>query len=155
VSIDFVVWHTRSRLSDAEAQALYAELCDGDTSGVEAHSGIDAFCSSFTDRFASIPIEHSSGHAVVTCGAGTRKIDEIEAFVRELAHRHGLAVYDPQNGYVSHPIAGGGFSRPRPGTQRTSTLLGLLFAAFLLFMGVRGASWVYTDTKLILGSSHP
>lgn len=152
VSIDFVVWHTRSRLSDAEAEALYAALCEGDTSGVEPHSGLEGFCASFQARFETIPIECSPGHAIVSCGAGTKHVDEIEAFVWRLAHTYGLAVFDPQTGYVSYPIAGGGFTRPRPGTTPASTLLALLLAAFLLFMGVRGGRWVYTDTKLILDS---
>src|SRR5262249_20082205 len=44
----------------------------------------------------------------------------------------------------------GGFTRPRPGTTLGSRLSGLLLAAFLLFLGIRGAMWVYTDTALIL-----
>jgi hypothetical protein len=150
VSIDFVVWHTRARLSDAEAQALYAALCEGDTSGVEHHSGIDLFCASIQARYPTIPIERSAGHAIVTCRAGTKQVDAIEAFIWELAHTHSLAIFDPQTGYISYPIAGGGFTRPRPGTTLGSTLLGLLLAAFLLFLGARGGWWVYTDTKLIL-----
>jgi len=137
---------------DAEAEGLYAALCEGDTSGVESHSGIDEFCASIQARFQMIPIERSAGHALVRCGAGIRQIDEIAAFVWELAHAHGLAIFDPQDGCISYPIAGGGFTRPRPGTTLGSTVLGLLLAAFLLFLGVRGGWWVYTDTSRILDS---
>lgn len=139
MSVDFVFWHTRTRLTDAEAEALYAALCKGDISGVEPHSGIDALCVSIQARFPTIPIERSAGHAIVTCGAGTTQIDEIEAFIWELAHTHGLAIFDPQTGCISYPIAGGGFTRPRPGTTLGSAVLGLLIAALLLFLGPRRA----------------
>lgn len=138
MSIDFVVWHTPSRLSDEQAEALYAALCDGDSSRVAPHSGIDAFCAAFRARFTAIPIESSAGHAIVRCGAGTDRVDEIEAFVWELAHSHDLAVFDPQTGYVSYPRPGGGFTRPRAGTTPTAKRLGLLLATLLLALGLRG-----------------
>jgi hypothetical protein len=43
MSCDHSVWFPHKRLSNAEAGALYAALCDGDTSGVQAHPAIDAF----------------------------------------------------------------------------------------------------------------
>jgi hypothetical protein len=42
MSCDYAVWHTNALLSVTEAAQLYNRLCEGDTSGVVPHPGIDA-----------------------------------------------------------------------------------------------------------------
>ena len=55
MSFDLAVWHTRKRLTDAEAgTALYVELCESRVDGVTPHPGVDAFYTELTAKHPEI-----------------------------------------------------------------------------------------------------
>ncbi len=118
MSFDLGVWHTQQRLTDPEAGALYLELCASRIDGVTPHPGVDAFYAELIARYPeidSVPdnliddhdycpwscaLDRSAGHVIMPCVWS--QAENVERFVRRLAAKHGLAVYDPQQGRVSY-----------------------------------------------------
>jgi hypothetical protein len=49
----------------------------------------------------SCALDHSSGHVLMPCVWS--QAEKVECVVRELARKHGLAVYDPQQGRIYYP----------------------------------------------------
>jgi hypothetical protein len=111
MSCDFAIWYPAKRLTDEQAGALYERLCEGDTAGVAPHPAVEGFYRELTSKYPerdeasvwSMPIERSSGHVLVSSVPTSAK--EVESFVRALARKHGLSVYDPESGTVTHPAA--------------------------------------------------
>lgn len=132
MSCDFGVWFPYKRLSDNEARNLYARLCNGDVSGIKSHPSVEAFYAELTEKHPEIDtlpeerlddydycpwscaLDHSPAHVILSCVWS--KADYIERLVYELAHRHALAVYDPQSDCIIYPeeLPYG----PRPRRQR-------------------------------------
>jgi len=118
MSCDYAVWHTPSRLGPQEAGRLYHRLCDGDTSGVIPHVGVDAFYQELTalhpeiddvpdERIDdsdycpwSVAFDRSEGHIIMCCVWS--KADYVGDLVSRLAAKHGLAFYDPQSEFVGY-----------------------------------------------------
>jgi hypothetical protein len=119
MSCDFAVWFPSKRLTHAQAGALYSQLCEGNTAGVKTAPAVDAFYEEITakhpelddvpdDRIDdkdlcpwSVPFDRSPGHLIMSCVWS--KASYVEDLVRELARKHGLAVFDPQSGTVIYP----------------------------------------------------
>ena len=121
MSCDYSVWNTRVRLSDQEAGELHARLCEGDTSGVAPHPGIEAFYQelmSLHPELDDVPdhqgegasacpwscaFDRSDGHITMCCVWS--RADEVGGLVSRLAIKHGLAFYDPQSARITYPGA--------------------------------------------------
>jgi len=121
LSCDHAVWFPSRHLSNEEAGALYVRLCDGDTSGVAPNSAIDAFYEELTakhpqiddiaeDRIDdhdycpwSIAFDRSPGHLIMCCVWS--RADYVSGLLKELARKHGLALYDPQSERIWYPEA--------------------------------------------------
>jgi hypothetical protein len=106
-------------LTDDEAVELYAALCDGDTSGVEPSKAVDAFYEELTAKHPelddvpdddvddtdlcpwSCEFDRSAGHLIIPCVWS--KAEYVHSLLHELAAKHGLAVYDPQNELITYP----------------------------------------------------
>ena len=119
MSCDYAVWFPHKRLSNGDAGQLYVALCDGDTSGVQAHPAIGAFLAELTathpqiDDVAeeeignhdlcpwSVAFDQSSGHLIMCCV--WPKADYVGQLLGDLARKHGLALYDPQSERISYP----------------------------------------------------
>lgn len=119
MSCDHAVWFPHKHLSNAEAQALYSTLCDGDASGVQAHPAIEAFYAELVAQHPqiddisddqvddhdlcpwSIAFDYSEGHIIMCCVWS--KADYVSALLKSLAGKHGLALYDPQAGLIHYP----------------------------------------------------
>lgn len=135
MSYDLGVWYPHERLSDAAAGMLYVALCRGTVEDPPAHPAVDAFYHELTAKHPEIdtvPDEHaddfdycpwscaldrSPGHVIMTCVWS--KAQYVDGLVRELARKHGLAVFDPQAGRITYPdsaaagsSAGGRGKRP-------------------------------------------
>ena len=127
MSCDFGVWFPSQQLDSSAAGELYGSLCQGDTSGVEPSSAIDAFFLELTsihpeiddvpeeavgdmDRCPwSIAFDRSPGHLIMCCVWS--KAEYVEALIKRLASKHGLVVYDPQASAITYPQGSG--ARPR------------------------------------------
>jgi hypothetical protein len=119
MSCDHAVWFPSRRLSNQEAGALYARLCEGDSSGVVPSGAIDAFYSELVAKHPqiddipedrvddsdycpwSIAFDRSPGHLIMCCVWS--KADYVSALLKSLARKHGLALYDPQSERVWYP----------------------------------------------------
>jgi hypothetical protein len=106
-------------LTDAEAGVLYADLCEGRTEGVTPHPAVEAFYTELTARYPEIgtvpddkigdldycpwssELDRSGGHLILPCAFS--QAERVSGFVRTLAAKHGLAVYDPQQERVFNP----------------------------------------------------
>jgi hypothetical protein len=118
MSFDLGVWHTPKRLTDEEAGLLYVALCELDNQGLPPHPAVDAFYAELTARYPEIDtvaddriddhdycpwscaLDRSPGHVIMPCVWS--QAENVERFVHQLARKHGLAVYDPQQGRVSY-----------------------------------------------------
>jgi len=119
MSFDLAVWHAPKRPTADEAGHLYVALCDSRTDGVAPHPAVDAFYNELVARYREIEtvpdaliddtdycpwscaLDRSPGHVVMACVWS--EAENVEQFVRDLAGRHGLTVYDPQYGHVHYP----------------------------------------------------
>jgi hypothetical protein len=124
MSFDLGVWYPHERLSDEQAGTLYRELCESRTDGVALHPAVDAFYAELTARHPeidtipedqiddtelcpwSVALDRSPGHLIMSCVWS--RAEYVERLVRELADKHGLAVYDPQAGRIHYPGGGTG-----------------------------------------------
>lgn len=119
MSCDHAVWFPTQRLSDKEAGALYARLCDGELSGVVPHGAIDAFYDELAAKHPQIDdvpadriddhdycpwssaFDRSSCHLIMFCVWS--RADYVEGLLKSLARKHGLALYDPQSDRIWYP----------------------------------------------------
>jgi hypothetical protein len=152
MSFDLAVWYPQKRITNEEATQLYLRLCDGDASGVLPHPAIAAFYAELVARHPEIDtipkekindydfcpwsckLDYSDGH-VLMCSVWS-KATYMHQLVKDLARKHGLALYDPQSEEVVYPDGSTGAARP---ASRTSLwVLGsfaLLFAAIFVYSG--------------------
>jgi hypothetical protein len=119
MSFDLGVWHTPGNLIDKQAGNLYAALCESQIDGVTPHPSVDAFYDELLVRHPQIDtvpddrlddhdycpwsaaLDRSPRHVLMPCVWS--QAENVERFVRRLAGKHGLVVYDPQTGRVSNP----------------------------------------------------
>lgn len=119
MSCDHSVWFPHRHLSNEEAAALHAALCDGDASGVQAHPAVDAFYAELVALHPEIDgvpedqvddldlcpwscaFDRSEGHIILSCVWS--RAERVSDLLRSLARKHGLALYDPQEEHVHHP----------------------------------------------------
>ena len=119
MSFDLAVWHTPARLTDAEAGALHAALCESRTDGVAPHPAVDAFYAELTARYPEIDtvpddriddsdycpwscaLDRSPGHVIMACVWS--QAQAVGEFAWDLAGRHRLALFDPQQGRLHYP----------------------------------------------------
>jgi hypothetical protein len=119
MSADYVVWHTQSSLTDAEAIRLCEALCNGDASGVSPSPAIAAFYAEITSlhpEIGDVPddrkedldfspwsahFDRSAGHLIMCCVWS--KADYVGRLVQTLARKHALSCFDPQAGTIFCP----------------------------------------------------
>jgi len=119
MSCDFAVWYPSHRLTNEQAGELYHQLCDGITKGVVAHPAVDAFYNEITAKHPeidditdeeigefdlcpwSVAFDRSQGHLIMCCVWS--KADYVGRLVKEMARKHGLAVFDPQMEEIIYP----------------------------------------------------
>ncbi len=119
MSCDFGIWFPHRRLTNGEAGEVYVRLCEGDTSGLEAHPSVGTFYEELTARHPEIDtiaeeqlddhdlcpwscaLDRSDAHLVISCVWS--KAEMVDRALRALARKHGLAVYDPQSGRITYP----------------------------------------------------
>ena len=119
MSCDFGVWWPSRELDDAAAEELYVTLCEGDATGVEPSPAVDAFYRELTSMHPeihdvpeddvdntdlcpwSIAFDRSPGHLIMCCVWS--RAEYVEELVKQLASKHGLAVFDPQSRRITYP----------------------------------------------------
>lgn len=151
MSCDLGVWYPQKRISNDEASELYARLCSGDTSGVAPHPSIDAFYAELTAKHPEIDtiasentgdydycpwscrLDHSPGHVIMSCVWS--KASYVTGLVKNLARKHGLAIYDPQDDEVTYPDGSTGAKGPSRASLWIMGAFALLFAAIFVYIG--------------------
>jgi len=119
MSFDLGVWYPDRMLSSDEAGKRYARLCEGDASDVVQHAAVTAFYDELVakhpeiddipeDRIDdheycpwSIAIDKSPGHVIMCCVRS--RAEYVRSLVGGLAAKHGLVLYDPQEGAAIFP----------------------------------------------------
>jgi len=115
------VWFPHNHLSDEEAGEVYEALADGDSEDLAAHAAVADFYAELTQKHPEIDdvpegriddtdycpwsceLDHSEGHLIMCCVWS--KAEYVYDLVKGLALKHGLAMYDPQEGHVTYPSA--------------------------------------------------
>ncbi len=119
MSFDLCVWHPHQLFSDAEAGKVYRDLCASRRQGVRAHPAVDAFYAELirlqpesdtvpeelVDDTEYCPwssaLDRSHGHVLLCCVWS--QAARVANLVGIRAAKHGLLVYDPQEGRVYYP----------------------------------------------------
>ena len=119
MSYDLAVWYPYEHLTDEEAGLIYLSLCNEDVSRLQPHPSIHAFYNELASLhpevddvpeeksgdfdFSPWSIEHDySDRHIIMCSVWS-KAEYVAKFVRELAGKHGLAVYNPQEYRIYYP----------------------------------------------------
>jgi hypothetical protein len=120
MSFDLAFWYEKAP-SDAErAFQIYDRLTDGESDVVQSSPAIDEFHAEVVSIHQDLTEEnmeaspwtsrlYRTSECVIATIAWSRH-QEIAAALLELANKHGLTTYDPQNRNVHHPD--GGDARP-------------------------------------------
>jgi hypothetical protein len=119
MSFDLGVWYSDNPLTNQEAADIYLKLCEGQPILTGGHRAVEAFYSELTSRWQEIDtvpddrvgdfdfcpwscaLDKRDIHVVMSCV--WPKADEVAAFVSELALKHSLVLFDPQEGIVHLP----------------------------------------------------
>jgi len=106
-------------MSDQEAANTYIRLCEGDTGGVVPNPAVDAFYQELVSVHPeiddvpdekiddqdycpwSIAHDRSPGHVIMSCVWS--KAEYCLDLIASLAHKHGLALFDPQSETIVYP----------------------------------------------------
>ena len=121
MSCDFGVWFPHKRLSATAARRRYVSLCEGRAASIEPHPSVRAFYEELIELHPEIhdvpedrvgdfdyspwscAIDRSEAHVIMSCV--WPKAAYVDRLVRDLAQKHGLAVYDPQSERITYPDA--------------------------------------------------
>jgi hypothetical protein len=119
MSFDLGVWHTDERLTDEEAANTYLRLCEEPQSLNGSSQDVAAFYAELTGHWPEIDtipeesigdfdicpwscaLDHSGNAVVMSCVWS--KADEVFAFVSQLAKKHKLVLFDPQENKAHRP----------------------------------------------------
>jgi hypothetical protein len=132
MSFDLAVWYPDKRLSAEEANGRYARLCEGNVEDLAEDAAVHAFYTELVakhpeiddipeDRIDdheycpwSVAMDRSPGHVILCCVWS--RAGYVRRYVGQLAAKHGLVLYDPQEGTAIYP----GGSDPSGGTRGKS-----------------------------------
>lgn len=89
------VWNSDEVSSSAGAQVLYEMLCEGDTSLVGDIDIIDEFYDDLMSKNLKISMDKGKGFVIIGCTLDMAEY--INELVPQLAKKHGLSYYEPQN----------------------------------------------------------
>lgn len=113
MSHDVCVWYPHRKLTKDEAAALFLQLIEGDTSGVQSHASLDAFYKELTSLHPEIDddpseecpwameFERSPGHILMS--VSWSRAEEMFEVICELATKHGLAVIETEQENPIYP----------------------------------------------------
>ena len=119
MSYDLAVWYPHELLSDEEALLIYRNICKEDISQLRPHPSIRAFydeLASLHPEIDDVPedkseefdfspwsVEHDYSDRHIIMSSVWSKADYVNKLVRELARKHELAVYNPQEYRIYYP----------------------------------------------------
>lgn len=113
MSWDCAVWHCNIVKNKEDAEILYKRLCEGDTSLIGPTQKIQDFYEELTAKHPeiddiseeeigdldlcpwSVTFDKSEGHIIMSCVFS--KADHVSDLIKELAQKHELSFYEPQN----------------------------------------------------------
>lgn len=119
MSFDLAVWKSSTQMTDEKAQSIYLLLGESDPAELLTDSAINDFYRDLVARYperATVPdeqmddydfcpwscaIDRTDSHVLISCV--WPQAENVERFVRSLAARYGLALYDPQLRKVFYP----------------------------------------------------
>lgn len=119
MSFDLAVWKSATPMSDEKAQSIYLHLGESDTAELLNDPSINDFYLDLIARYperATVPdeqmddydfcpwscaIDRTDSSVLISCV--WPQAENVERFVRSLAARYGLALYDPQLQRVFYP----------------------------------------------------
>ena len=107
MSFELMVWQAGESATPERAADVYHRLADGESDVVPASAAVLRFADDVVARYEDLTEQnmhdspwssplYRTPEGVIVSVAPSRRREVVDA-VRELAHRHGLSVYDPQN----------------------------------------------------------
>jgi hypothetical protein len=118
MSFDLAVMYLEKPIRLKEGAEIYAELCDGNNDVLRHSSRIDSFYRDLIYKYPEIDSYSDDevddcpwsvsldiyGGAVLMSIVWSR-VEEVQSFIRELAAKHDLVCFDPQNDELYLPPA--------------------------------------------------
>ncbi|MGA3295739.1 MAG: hypothetical protein ABSE45_17375 [Candidatus Acidiferrales bacterium] len=117
MSFDLAVWKADDPgLTDSDAGKIFLQLCDGAHEGWPAAPEVEAFYRELTQRYPELDdlpeeevdncpwsarLDRSAHHVIMT--VVWSRADEIRSVVLDLAGKHSLLLFDPQEGKIIRP----------------------------------------------------
>lgn len=119
MSFDLGIWYSQEALTPKQAGEVYVKLCEGTVALEGQNSQIAAFYNELTEKWPEIDtvpdekiddhdycpwscaIDRSGMHVLLSCVWS--KAQDVAVFVEELAARHELLLYNPQQNTVKLP----------------------------------------------------
>jgi hypothetical protein len=114
MSFDLTFWYEDDRSTPEEAFRIYDQLTDGETGVVAASAAIDEFLADVVSVYQDLTEEnmeespwaaplYRTPECVIANIAWSRH-KEVNDVLIDLANKHGLTTYNPQDRLVVHPI---------------------------------------------------
>jgi hypothetical protein len=116
MSFDLGVWHSDRPITDQEAGDLYVKLCEQTWIPIEQNAAVDAFYAELNSRYPEIDTlpeneldscpwscAHDRSGLHVLMAITWSRCADVSSVVVELAAKHGLVCYDPQESKVYLP----------------------------------------------------
>ena len=116
MSFDLSVWYSSRPVEPSEGGPFHVALCEGERGRVEPSPHVHQFVQELTARYPqiddvpeervddcpwSIAFDQSDGHVMMSIAWS--RAEEMLAVVRDLAAKHRLVCYDPQENVVYNP----------------------------------------------------
>jgi len=113
MSFDLTFWYEGDRSTPEEAFQIYDQLTDGEMGVVAASAAIDGFFADVVSVYQDLteenmeespwtaPIYHTPECVIVNIAWSVHK--EVNDALIDLANKHGLTTYNPQDRLVIHP----------------------------------------------------
>lgn len=114
MSFDLAFWYEKERSTPEKADHIYDRLTDGEIGVIEESTEIERFYLDIVSSYPNMtennmhvspwaaPLYRTSECVIANISWSRR--DELAPTLLELAARHGLTAYDPQDQAVHHPL---------------------------------------------------
>jgi hypothetical protein len=113
MSFDLAFWYESSQSTSDAAAQIYDRLTDGETGVVQADPRVDAFYKDLISIYEDLTVENAEtspwmaspyrNSECVIVAISWSRYKNVAPVLLDVANRHGMTAYDPQDRIVYHP----------------------------------------------------
>jgi len=116
MSFDLAFWYESSQSAPDAAAQVYERLTDGETGVVQPDPRVDAFYDELISVYEDLTMENAAtspwmsppyrNDECVIVAISWSRCKDVAPVLLDIADRHGMTAYDPQDRIVYHPMNG-------------------------------------------------